>query len=110
MSLMSGDTSLLTQQLSGLDLGTGAGTVPHSFIVIIIVISTSRQCILYYHSCHHHSLMHTRFLVNRPIFPELFRIRPVSESHLLGIVVAEVLQADDPSHHPTNSIKALKDG
>jgi len=29
MSLMSGDTSLLTQQLSGLDLGTSSGIISH---------------------------------------------------------------------------------
>jgi len=29
MSLMSGDTSLLTQQLSGLDLGSSTGTVSY---------------------------------------------------------------------------------
>jgi len=31
---------------------------------------------------------------------------PVPKSKLLGIVVAEILQAGCPSCHPTNSIKA----
>jgi len=33
----------------------------------------------------------------------------VPKSKLLQIVVAELLQAECPSCHPTNSIKALKD-
>jgi len=57
---------------------------------------------------------HTKFLFNWPIFPELFQVRllqvrPVLKSKLLGIVVAELLQAGCPSCHPTNSNKALGD-
>jgi len=39
----------------------------------------------------------------------LLQYRPVSKSKLLGIVVAELLQAGCPSCHPTISMKALKD-
>ena len=51
----------------------------------------------------------TRFLFNRPIFPELpqvrlLQVRPVHKSKHLGIVVSELLQAGCPSCHPTNSI------
>jgi len=49
------------------------------------------------------------FLFNLSIFPELLQVRPVPKSKLLGVVVAELLQAGCPSCHPTNSIKALKD-
>jgi len=47
-------------------------------------------------------------MFNQPIFPELVQIRQVPKRKLAGIVVAEVLQAECPSCHPTNSIKALK--
>jgi len=57
--------------------------------------------------------IHTKLLFNPPIFPELFQVRllhvrPVPKSKLLGIAVAELLQAGCPACHPTNSIKALK--
>jgi len=35
------------------------------------------------------------------------QVRPVPKCKLLGIVVAELLQARCPSYHPTNSVKAL---
>jgi len=39
----------------------------------------------------------------------LLQVGLVHKSKLLGIVVAELLQAGCPSCHPTNSIKTLKD-
>ena len=58
--------------------------------------------------------IHARFCLTGLIFPELFQVsslqvRSVLEKcKLLGIVVAELLQALCPSCH-INSIKALKD-
>jgi len=55
---------------------------------------------------------HTRFF-NQPIFPELFQVRllqvsPVHKSKLLGIVVAELLQAGCQSRQLNNGIETLK--
>jgi len=56
----------------------------------------------------------TQFLFNQPIFPQLLQVsllqvRPAPTSIVLGIVVAELLQAGCPSCCSINSIKALKD-
>ena len=40
MSLMSGDTTLLTQKLS--DLGTSAGIVSYQYLIVVIIIFTIR--------------------------------------------------------------------
>jgi len=52
---------------------------------------------------------HTWFLFNQHIIQELHQVWPVPKSDILGIVVAELLQAGFPSCHQTFSIKALKD-
>jgi len=44
------------------------------------------------------------------LYYTVIKVNPVPQSKLLGIVVAELLQARCPSCHPTNSIKALKNG
>ena len=50
--------------------------------------------------------MYNWLLSNRPTFPQLLQARLLKLSR---IVVAELLQAERPSCHPTNSIKRLKD-
>jgi len=57
---------------------------------------------------------HSRFLFNWPMFlgllqVRLFQVRPVHESKLLGIVVAELYRPNAFPVAETNSIKALKD-
>jgi len=60
-----------------------------------------------------HIHTHTWFLFNQPIFSELLQVRlfqvsPVTKSKLLGIVEAELLQAESPSCYPTVSVRLLK--
>jgi len=53
---------------------------------------------------------HTWFLfTNWPIYPEILQVRSVPGNKLLGIVVAELLQARCPSCHPADNVRALKD-
>jgi len=64
------------------------------------------------HTCTHmqrHTL--TRLLFNWTTFPELFKVMLLQlgqspKSKLLGVVVAELLQAECTFYHPNNNIKA----
>jgi len=49
-------------------------------------------------------ISHTQLLFNSPVVQELLQVKLVLKRKLAGIVVAQILQSEWPSRHPTNII------